>query len=201
MKSVVSIFMLIVFMATFEAGAVEMYREPRPVVPSLLNWQEAWKKGSKTNETLFRGVWKLIGRASSERCSFLGSDAFDVRGLRTLEYGMPMLEFNDIQVPGFARETFVVKLQHFGGRQEDQGPYEVLTTEPQFSFWGYDRNGKISKNEYFEYSCRLSDSNADWMICLVTMKAKYPSRLDEASRACADDKPGLVYVFTKTGLE
>lgn len=199
MKSVVSVLMLIMFMGVQEAGAT-MYREPRPVVPGLINWLDAWRKGQKTNATLLEGRWKLIGRAASEKCSFLGRDAFDVRGLRSFERGMPILEFEELEVPGFVRKMFVVKMHNFGGRFEDQGPYEVLEQEPQFSFWRYDRNGTASTNEYLEYSCRLYESNLDWMICLVTMKAKIPSNTDAASLACSEDKPGIVYVFSKTGL-
>lgn len=198
MKSVVSVFLLIVFMGAIEAKAA-FYLEPRPVVPGLINWHDAWKKGTKTNQTLLKGMWKLIGRAASEKCSFMGRDAFDVRGLKSFERGMPILEFEELEVPGFVRKMFVVKMHNFGGRFEDQGPYEVVEGEPQFSFWRYEKNGRVSSNEFLEYSCRLSETNGDWMICLMTMKSKIPSKSDELTRACTDDKPGIVYVFSKAG--
>lgn len=200
MKSIIFVLSLVFIGFSASAQGVDsFYREPRPVFPRMMDWKASWEKGTKIDEAQLKGIWKLIGRAAASNCSFYGHDAFDQRGMKGFEGGHPVLEFTSIELPGYVREMFTVKLTILGGRTDDQGPYEAQGVEPQFSLWGYDANGKVGSNSYTQYSCRLDAKNPKWLICMMSVSLKQASKADDKLKACAAEDKGLAYIFSKEG--
>ena len=198
----------VVSRGTETPSASTALRPPTPI-DHVLHFPElfsAWEKGDKASEAALAGSWKEIAQASSSPCACAADDRFNLDGVRNSDDSIKELLFDFVDQPdvtGVAKpKIFSILLKNIGQIGENQGPFRVDASEPQFSQWAYSgRSGEMAEDIFLEASCRLVKSSQDKLICALAMRmAAHPVRhdWDRATRSCISASgAGFIQVFAK----
>jgi hypothetical protein len=150
-----------------------------------------WDNGTEVTHDFLLGTWKLIGQATTSGCGHLLKDKSQPGGIKNQD-GSDSMALTFADFPTNTSPVFAVQINGMVNEKVNQGPYEMASSEPQFSTWSY--TGPYQNSDaYFEWACRNSDNK---MICGLTLRGMNPFENPD-DRVCSRDVNGVLLVYSK----